>query len=54
MEGFLVMGGLGPALQHIVWALMHCLFCYLRAELVRDIPSIVHRSYKTLMEIRQA
>ena len=53
-EGSLVLGGLGLARHHIKWSLVRYLFRYRRAELVRDLPLSVHRSYCTPVEIGRA
>ena len=53
-EGSLVLGGLSPARLHILRSLVHYLFRYRRAELIRDLPSPVHRSYATPVEIGRA
>ena len=53
-EGSLVMGGLGPARLHIMRSLIRYLYRYRRAELIRDLPSSVHRSYVTPLEIGRA
>ena len=53
-EGLLVLGGLSLARLHILRSLVHYLFRYRRAELIRDLPSSVHRSYATPVEIGRA
>ena len=53
-EGSLVLGGLSPARLHILRSLVRYLFRYRRAELIRDLPSSVHRSYATPVEIGRA
>ena len=52
--GSLVLGGLSPARLHILRSLVHYLFRYRRAELIRDLPSSVHQSYVTPMDIGRA
>ena len=53
-EGSLVLGGLSPARLHILRSLVHYLFRYKRAELIWDLPSSVHQSYVTPVEIGRA
>ena len=53
-EGSLVWGRLSPARLHILRSLVCYLFRYRRAELIRDLPSSVHRFYATLVEIDRA
>ena len=50
-EGSLVLGGLSPTRLHILCPLVCYLFRYRRAELIRDLPSSVHRSHMTPIEI---
>ena len=42
IEGSLVLGGLSPALLHILRSLVHYLFRYRRAELIWVLLSFVH------------
>ena len=50
----MVLGGLSPARLHILRSLVHYLFRYKRAELIRELLSSVHRSYATPVEIGRA
>ena len=51
IEGSLVLGGMSPACLHILQSLVHYLFRYKRVELICDLPSFVHLSYTTPVEI---
>ena len=54
IEVSLVLVGLSLARLHILRSLVHYLFRYRRAELIQNLPSSVHRSYTTPVEIGRA